>query len=175
MNTLTLHKTPWYREPWPWLLMSGPLIVVVAAIFTAWIAYTKGDPLVSEDYYRKGLAAKQTIASSQRADALGLEARLGFTSDRVQLNLSARDAAFRMPPSITLTLSHPTRAGLDQTQRLLLTPSGYQGELRVPKSGHWLIILEDDAQTWRLLGNVVLPDNAAVVIGSNAVADIRNQ
>ena len=22
---------PWYKEPWPWLLMSGPAIVVVAA------------------------------------------------------------------------------------------------------------------------------------------------
>ena len=28
----------WYKEPWPWLLMSGPLIVVVAAFATLWLA-----------------------------------------------------------------------------------------------------------------------------------------
>ena len=27
-------RAPWYREPWPWILISGPAIVVVAGMAT---------------------------------------------------------------------------------------------------------------------------------------------
>jgi len=27
---------PWYREPWPWILMSGPAAVLVAGAATIW-------------------------------------------------------------------------------------------------------------------------------------------
>jgi len=53
---------PWYREPWPWILMSGPAIVVVAGIWTFVIAATTTDTLVSEDYYRKGVNINREIA-----------------------------------------------------------------------------------------------------------------
>lgn len=157
MNTLTQRK-PWYREPWPWILMAGPAIVVVAGIITAWIAYTRGDPLISEDYYRKGLAAPQTLASSERAHALGLEAsvRLG-ADDSVNVTLTAAENGFKAPAEIRLTLSHPTRAGLDQSQLLTLEGGAYRGRLHLPASGHWLLLIESDQQGWRMLGKVILP------------------
>mgnify|MGYP000916835605 FL=1 len=45
---------PWYREPWPWLLMSGPGLVVIAGVVTAWIAFSGADGLVADDYYKQG-------------------------------------------------------------------------------------------------------------------------
>lgn len=173
-----MHKTdrkPWYREPWPWLLMTGPIIVVIAGCITAWIAYTKGDPLVTDDYYLKGLAAKQTLASSERATALGLAAHIRFSGERLELKLDASDAAFVLPQHLRLTLSHPTRAGLDQMQVLELNANVYRGQLRLPQSGHWLLQIEDDLQSWRLLGKVVLPDNEVVVIGRGAQASTSQQ
>ena len=65
---------PWYREPWPWILAAGPLIVVIAGIYTAWLAVQSNDGLVTDDYYRKGLAANQTIARSDEAARMGLPA-----------------------------------------------------------------------------------------------------
>jgi len=38
---------PWYREPWPWILMSGPAVVVVAGTVTAVIAIRTADPVVA--------------------------------------------------------------------------------------------------------------------------------
>ena len=29
---------PWYREPWPWIMMAGPAAVVVAGAVTMWLA-----------------------------------------------------------------------------------------------------------------------------------------
>ena len=46
---------PWYKYPWPWLLMAGPAIVVVAAFYTYHLAATRNNPsLVTDDYYREG-------------------------------------------------------------------------------------------------------------------------
>src|SRR5690606_30683469 len=150
MNTLSQRK-PWYREPWPWILMAGPAIVIVAGIITAWIAYTRGDPVISDDYYRKGLAAAQTLASSERAQSMGLQASVRLSADdHVSVVLSA-DAGgkFAAPAEIRLTLSHPTRAGLDQVQTLSLEGGAYRGRLHLPASGHWLLLLESEAQGWR--------------------------
>jgi hypothetical protein len=56
---------PWYREPWPWLLMAGPAAVIVAGGITTWIAFATFDGLVVEDYYRRGLNINATLACEQ--------------------------------------------------------------------------------------------------------------
>ncbi|MBI4754997.1 MAG: FixH family protein [Betaproteobacteria bacterium] len=166
---------PWYREPWPWILMAGPALVIVAGVVTAWLAVSTSDGLVAEDYYKQGLAAKQTIARSESARRMGLTAALRLTSESVAVKLSATAPDFAPPPVLRLTLSHPTRAGLDQTEVLTREGDGYIGALRLPASGHWLVLLEDEAKSWRLLGNVVLPAAGAIEIGGDSPADIRNQ
>lgn len=166
---------PWYREPWPWYLASGPLIVVVASLVTAWIAYATSDGLVTDDYYKQGLAADRTLARSKEAVSLGLEVRARFTAEGVDINLiSAADNNFVPPKALSVTLSHPTRAGLDQSVTLAAANGHYAGSIRLPASGHWLVLVEDDAKTWRLMGNVVLPALGETVIGGLAPADLRS-
>lgn len=41
-------KKPWYREPWPWILMAGPAAVVVAGTVTAAIAFSTADTIVTD-------------------------------------------------------------------------------------------------------------------------------
>lgn len=159
-------RKPWYREPWPWLLMAGPAIVIVAGLTTAWLAVSTSDGLVTDDYYKKGLAVEQTIARSREAERMGVVVRARFTAEGVSLALSAAEGAGFVPPkSVTLTLSHPTRAGLDQQVTLNAADGRYTGQIRLPASGHWLVLVEDDARTWRLMGNVVLPTSGETVIG----------
>ncbi len=164
----------WYREPWPWILMAGPFVVIVAALVTAWIAATTSDPLVTDDYYKKGLAVNQTLAQSKLAAEMGIEARLRLMADRVEVGISsAADDSSPMPApsSLRLTLSHPTRAGLDQVVELKsIGGQQYAGDLRLPASGHWIVMVEDNAQTWRLLGNVVLPAQGETLIGGGSTA-----
>lgn len=169
---------PWYREPWPWILAAGPFIVVIAGIYTAWLAVKSNDGLVTDDYYRKGLAVNQTIARSEQAAKIGLVAGIRITSDALSVRLEAADKSFGMPPTLAVTISHPTRAGLDQSRLLVRNGEVYSGEIRLPAAGHWLVLLEDEPRTWRLMGNIVLPANGETLIGSPAgpaaPADIRN-
>jgi uncharacterized protein len=168
-GTVSNHSLkPWYREPWPWLLMAGPFIVIVAGIVTAWLAVVTSDGLVTEDYYKQGQAAGETLAKSQRADELGLEVGVRLHEGGISVRLGGHAAAMPLPPGLTLTLSHPTRAGMDQQVPLKPAGSAYVGSLRLPASGHWLVLVEDEARSWRVMGSVVLPAAGEVVIGAAA-------
>jgi len=177
MTTLTMTNSPkpWYRHRWPWILIAGPLTVVVASMVTVWLAVSTSDGLVTDDYYKKGLAVGTTLAQSSRAEQLGLEARMRLTADAVRVQLTGKDGSGFVPPAaLNMTLSHPTRAGLDLSQRLRLEEDAYVGKLRLPASGHWLVLVEDEEKSWRLMASVTLPASGETVIGGAIPADIRN-
>jgi hypothetical protein len=159
---------PWHREPWPWILMAGPFVVVVAGLVTAWIAVKTSDGLVTEDYYKKGLVISQTLLRSDVAMKEGLAAGVRIAGDTLAVRLQAEDKGFTLPPTLQATISHPTRAGLDQSVLLTRVGGIYTGMVRLPAAGHWLVLLEDEAKTWRLLGNVILPTNGETLIGAPA-------
>lgn len=55
---------PWWRHGHVWLIISGPAIVIVAGIATAVIAVRQPDPVVAEDYYRRGVEINRTLAGA---------------------------------------------------------------------------------------------------------------
>ena len=57
-----IESGPWWRYGHVWLVISGPAVVVVAALVTGWIALRAPDPVVDQDYYRRGLEINQTLA-----------------------------------------------------------------------------------------------------------------
>jgi uncharacterized protein len=65
---------PWWKHGLVWLLISGPAVVVVAGVITFWIALGSPDPVVTEDYYRKGLEINQQLAR-ERALTPALQGR----------------------------------------------------------------------------------------------------
>ncbi len=40
---------PWYREPWPWIIIGLLGSVITASLVTVWIAATNPDVLVVDD------------------------------------------------------------------------------------------------------------------------------
>jgi hypothetical protein len=151
----------WYREPWPWLLMAGPAIVVVAGIVTAWIAIKSDDGLVADDYYKRGLAINQDLARSDRARALGLQAEVQLGVGLAELKL-AGSGPEALPARVWLKLAHATQAGMDRNLLLGGESGVYRGTLEPPPPGRWRVTLEDEAATWRMQGVVRLPDETTV-------------
>ena len=78
---------PWYRHPWPWILMSGPAAVLVAGSVTMWIAFASADALVAEDYYKQGLAINKRLGREQAARSLGLDASVVFRDGKILVEL----------------------------------------------------------------------------------------
>ncbi|UCV08841.1 FixH family protein [Dechloromonas denitrificans] len=143
---------PWYKEPWPWILISGPAIVVVAGFITAWLAIVSNDGLVTDDYYKQGLSVNQRLHRDHMAGNLGLHADVMRSEMNIRLLLGA-DATAQVPEAIILKLAHPTRAGQDQLVQMVSEGQGfYSGKLTADISGRWLVSIEDPAGQWRLQG-----------------------
>ena len=56
---------PWWRYPHVWLVIAGPVTVVVAGFVTAFIAVRSADPVVEADYYRRGIEINKTLAADR--------------------------------------------------------------------------------------------------------------
>ena len=156
MNDFNRNVEPWYRHRWPWLLMAGPGLVVVAGIVTAWIAATTDDGLVADDYYKQGLAVNQVLARNDAAARLQMEARLRLAAGRIELRLASH-ADVALPVRVKVTLAHPTRGGEDQDLILAGEKGFYAGQMPALGPGRWHVMVEDEAGTWRLAGIVRLP------------------
>ena len=138
----------WYREPWPWILMSGPAVVVVAGLVTAWVAFATSDGLVAEDYYRQGLAINQTLRREQYAAERGIRASFERTEERLRVRLAGAE-----PEALVAQLVHPTRAGLDRRVRLLPAGGGvYEAAIGALPPGRWQVVIEGPRREWRLAG-----------------------
>ncbi|MFP5404990.1 MAG: FixH family protein [Gammaproteobacteria bacterium] len=167
--------TPWYREPWPWLLMIAPAAAVVGGIFTWWLAAHTNHALVVDDYYREGRAINQQLARDVEATRMGLSAtlanapgagsapsspaaaasaasapRAGVGSVVLELKGTPGDAGW--PEFLDLRLVHATESALDAELRLAHQGNGrYLGAGVLPASGHWIVQLEDPGRHWRLI------------------------
>lgn len=81
---------PWWKFGHMWLVVAGPAIVVVAGLFTFWLALSRPDPVYSD-------APRRAVAT--RADAAAMPA------------LQARNHA------ATGGLAHPAAPGAGQQER----------------------------------------------------------
>lgn len=150
--TLQRDETPWYKQRWPWFIIAGPATVVIAGAVTVWLAVVSNDGLVTDDYYKQGLAVNQRLQRDHQASVLGLHADVMRSGLNVRLMVTASGAA-TMPGAIILKLAHPTRAGQDQAVEMISEGQGfYGGKLAADLSGRWLVSIEDPAGQWRLQG-----------------------
>lgn len=143
---------PWYREPWPWILMALPGSVVVAGFITLYLAAHNTDGLVVDDYYKEGLSINRTLGRQQAARQAGLRGALVIEEGGARVSLSA-NAGVELPAVLSMRIAHPTVAGQDQVVRLERHGDEYRGVMHPLTSGRWSIVVEDERRTWRLSGS----------------------
>jgi hypothetical protein len=138
---------PWYRQLWPWLIISGPAAVLVAGAATIWIAFASADGLVVEDYYKQGLAINKVLAREDAAARLGISADMKIEGESLSIVLKGDQ-----PEALFVHLAHATRAGLDQRLRLAREGGGrYAAQLPPLAPGRWRVVIEDPRATWRIV------------------------
>lgn len=66
-----MKETPisWYKNPYIWLIIGGPLLVIIASFVTLYLAITHPDEAI-DDYYRKGLEINRTLEAAENNDSL---------------------------------------------------------------------------------------------------------
>ena len=155
---------PWFRQPWPWLLMVMPATAVIAGFATLWLAIHSNNSLVVDDYYREGRAINVQIGRDRHAAELGLRATLeSSAAGGVRVRLHSRTPT-ALPAALTLRLVHATEAALDVTVSLpAIAEAAGEGDgadgssatyglarAALPGSGRWTVRIEDADRKWRL-------------------------
>lgn len=156
---------PWYRQAWPWFLISLPATAIVAGIATLVLAVRSYDGLVADDYYKQGLSINKRLAGEQLAASLGLEGRLQVAGRRVELRLQGREGV-ALPTTLHLSVISPVRAGGDSLLKLERQGDVYVAAWPPVADGHWNLLLEDPSSGWRVRGQMVLPAAQAVKLAA---------
>lgn len=62
---------PWYREPWPWILMAGPFAAMVGCFITIYFAMTQfASQPIQEGVVKRGLVIEQTASGASASPVI---------------------------------------------------------------------------------------------------------
>jgi hypothetical protein len=152
MNNAIATPRPWYREPWPWAIMAGPAIVIVAGSITVAYAVSSYDGLVADDYYKRGLTVNRDLGRIETARLQRVEAdlSLGATHAIVTLRMASPRP---LPDVVTLRLAHPTRASDDIAVPMRRVGANeYRAPIALLANQRWKLRLE--TADWLLQGEM---------------------
>jgi hypothetical protein len=153
-STARLANTePWYKHVWPWLLMLGPVAVILAGSYTTWLAFTKPDAMVVDDYYTQGKAINQDLRRDRIATGLGLSFSARYNPAGGQLNGTLLGFGQPVAGKIIIRLAHATLPEKDIRLEARPDQSGaFSAGLPMLERGRWQVVIEGERRDWRLTG-----------------------
>lgn len=152
------ENDPFYKQPVFWILMSGPIIVIIAAFFTFGLAHSNAADLVTDDYYKDGKHINLHIERDVMAMKQNMQAKVVINPEGTSAQVVVRGDYDRRTP-LTLLFSHPAKKEFDQSVALKWVNQGNEtGEQTeyvaqfnaLPKAVHWYVRLEDHDKKWKI-------------------------
>ncbi|HET8816198.1 MAG TPA: FixH family protein [Pseudidiomarina sp.] len=155
---------PWYKQFWPWFLMGLPFSVIIAMIITLTIASRYGDnPMVVDDYYKKGRGINVQVEKVQAAQKLNISFIFQHDTDNFTLTY-----ATGKPSELTalrVSFYHSTLSARDFEQVLTADAEGvFRGQLPPELAGKWTITVTPFNNAWRLSQSIQMPTVRALTL-----------
>ena len=176
MQAISLHgqapqAAPWYRHRWPWLLMLGPVVVVIAGVFTGWLAWTRQDAMVVDDYYKQGKAINHDLRRDRAASLLGMGFHMRYDDATHTLSGTLTRAGKGAAMPIRLHLTHATQPQKDVHLEVQPDANGHF-QMRVPalQRTRWNVLVESALRDWRLAGAWHWPVAATLSLEADGLA-----
>lgn len=151
---------PWYKQVWPWILISLPVFSVLKAVHTVYIMNQQSPDLVVDDYYAEGKAINQNLSRYREAAARNLHASVLLAGNKAILTFTANNI---LDQNLTLEFVHNTLAAQDF--KVVAERSGeamYVAELPLTPSGKWNLVVHDSQNAWKLRAALSLPATAPI-------------
>ncbi len=162
-------ERPWYREPWPWLLMLPPALSIAGGVVMLVLAVGEPADLVVADYGRIDELTTERFARDARAADTGWTARVvaehaGGTKPgagpepdaafvAIAVHLAARETA-ALPDALHLGLQHAAHGAADREIVLARgADDAYHGVLELA-AGRYAVELSPLDRVWRLGGSL---------------------
>lgn len=152
----SMHLTPWYKQPGPWVLIAVLASIFIAGILALVIVSRPSSEPTVGDYLQQPSGLDAFIEDRQRAHLRGISAVLSFSDASVSAGTSGPVKAKKLK----LELSHPREPGSEVTITLNRVTEGlYTGDLPSPISAGWNWALRSsEGDGWQLDGEVYVDD-----------------
>ena len=173
MNTATIGNTmnnqssdikPWYKQFWPWFLISLPLSAVIAGIATILIAMHEPDGVVVDDYYKKGLAINKTLNSEKMAQQLNIAVAGEIINDTIRLTLTGN---IPVPEELSIQFIHPTKPNNDKNWTLKPNGAFYSATITPLAATNWHVKVVTADGHWRLSGRFNPQQSSRLELSAN--------
>ena len=148
---------PWYRHPWPWLLMLPPLFSMIGGFTLLYRSISTPNPLVVDDYATIAKHTERRLERDREAARLGLRGVLAVDSDesgRRAVEFSFEVAPGEPPARLTLRLLHPTLEQMDRQVDLLRSGASYRALVEDAAPSRYYVLVEPEDRRWRLTGEM---------------------
>ncbi len=152
---------PWYKHIWPWVLMAGPIFVVIASVSMFFVA--------KEHTYKDGKHIEIQLHRDEEAVKRQIQVQVLISPDMNAAKVFV-SGQFDTKQPLNLLLMHPTRKADDQTVKLrAVTAEPQNGRMEyeavfkpLRPTNHWYLRVEDASGVWRV-------ENKWIVSQGNAV------
>ena len=164
----TPAQRPWYRQAWPWFLISLPASAVFGGIATLVLAIQSPNAMVVDNYYKEGLAINRQIHRQTAARDMDLNALLRSDGKQLSLDLSATEPV--ADDRVILQFTHVTRAELDREVVMQRQADGrYQAALpELAQGTSWNLRLQGGDNRWELATRLTLDGPFQTYLTTNA-------
>lgn len=157
---------PWYTHRWPWLLMIGPVSVVLAGIHTTMIAFAEQDALVVDDYYKQGKAINMDLRRDRIAASMQLQMDMAY--DAAKGVISGELTGLQKSEAVVLSLVHSTQPEKDVKLRVQPDAQGrFSATLPMLDIARWQVLVENEQRDWRLHGTWSWPQERRIALKAN--------
>jgi hypothetical protein len=155
--------TPWYKEPWMILVAGVPIIAVCWGMVIITLAVTGKDSLVSDSYYRDGMAYTENNTFIDKAKRLQLQASMIYSEGEIRATISGY--LDEQPNFLTIQLIHPTLETRDETVMLQQMRDGsYIGLATNNHLGKRKIWLQSPEQEWMIKDEMLIENEKSLTL-----------
>ncbi len=146
----------WYKQFWPWFLIALPMAAVTASLYTFYLATSTNNDMVVESYYKKGKAINADLSLIERAEELGIKAKVLPATQGLILSMDLPEAQINQP--LKIVLAHKTLAKNDRSYVVTADASGrYRFGDDLNENGRWFLRISPMDDSWRLQEELQLP------------------
>lgn len=150
-----MESKVWYKQFWPWLLISIPLFSMLKAGHTVYIMNKQSPDLVVDDYYAEGKAINMNLAKYREAASRNLAGGVLIAGNKVIVNMQVNPL---LGNELHLHFTHNIFA--DKDFKVVAERSGesmFVAELPKVLDGKWNLVVSDQQEQWKLRASFVLP------------------
>lgn len=165
MNSPQKHSNEatsvWYKEPWMLLVIGVPVIAICWGMVIITLAVTGKDSLVSDSYYKDGMAYTENREHREKAKRLQLTATLIYNDGEIRSTISGY--LDEQPNFLQIQLIHPTLETKDETVMLQKMADGsYLGLANLSHLGKRKLWLYSPEQEWMIKDEALLENGKQV-------------